>query len=330
MKELIERFGTQLEEAVEIAKNNPLAFGKKQFSQVYVSGLGGSGIGATIVQDFVKDKISIPFVVNKSYDTHQSVDHNTLFIACSYSGNTEETLACVKSALKAKAQIVCITSGGYLADIAAKNKLQCLIVPGGMPPRSCLGYSLTQLLHILHQASLIKDSAAMQLKGVVALLSKEKKSIQTKAKAVAKKLNGTIPIIYTTIGYEGLAVRFRQQINENSKMLCWHNVLPEMTHNEIVGWRSKNDNLSVIAFEDAKASAKNKKRLSFLLNTVKKYCKNITLVEPKGTTYWQRAFYHIHLGDWISWELSTLTGTDASEIEVIIDLKNAMGEKSKN
>ena len=123
MKELIQRFGTQLEEAIAIGKNTPLKFGSKKFSQVYVSGLGGSGIGATIVQDFVKDKLAIPFTVNKSYDTHKSIDNNTLFIACSYSGNTEETLACVKSAIKAKAEIVCITSGGYLAEIASKNNI---------------------------------------------------------------------------------------------------------------------------------------------------------------------------------------------------------------
>ncbi len=329
MKELITRFGKQLEEAIAISKLNPLKFSKKNFSQVYVSGLGGSGIGATIVQDFVKDKLSIPFTVNKSYDTHKTIDRNTLFIACSYSGNTEETLACLKAAIKANAEIVCVTSGGYMVDIASKNNLKCIVVPGGMPPRSCLGYSLTQILHTLHQAGLLKSSVSVQFKGVSTLLDKESRSIRTKARAISKKLNNTIPIIYTTVGYEGLAIRLRQQINENSKMLCWHNVLPEMTHNEIVGWRQKNERLAVIALQDVSASSKNKKRLEFLLGTLKTYCKNITLVEPKGTTYWQRAFYHIHLGDWISYELSVLNNVDAGEIDVIINLKNAMGEKKK-
>lgn len=329
MKELISKFGVQIEEAIVISKANPLKFSRKTFSQVYVSGLGGSGIGATIVQDFVKDIIEIPFTVNKSYNTHKTINKSTLFIACSYSGNTEETISAVKEAIKAKAEIVCITSGGYLAEIAEKNRLKCIIIPGGMPPRACPGYSIAQQLHVLHQAGLLKQSAAVQLKGVSKLLLKEGKSIKMKAKAIAKKLHSTIPVIYTTVGYEGLAVRFRQQLNENSKMLAWHNVLPEMTHNEIVGWRTKNDQLSVIAFKDMKASAKNKKRLDFLMNTVKKYCKNITIVEPKGTTYWQRFFFHIHIQDWISYELSHLNGVSAEEIDVIIDLKSTMGEKAK-
>lgn len=329
MKDLIAKFGNQLEEAVAISKKNPLKFSKKNFSQVYVSGLGGSGIGATIVQDFVKDKIEIPFTVNKSYNTHKTINKNTLFIACSYSGNTEETLAAVKKAIKAKAEIVCITSGGHLADIAAKNKLKCIIIPGGMPPRACPGYSITQQLHVLHQAGLVKQNAAAQLKGVSKLLEKESRSIKTKAKVIAKKLRNKIPVIYTTVGYEGLAVRFRQQLNENSKMLAWHNVIPEMTHNEIVGWRSKNDQLAVIAFQDMKASAKNKKRVAFLMNTIKKYCKNITIVEPKGSSYWQQFFYHLHLQDWISWELSVMNSVSADEIDVIINLKNTMGETKK-
>jgi glucose/mannose-6-phosphate isomerase len=330
MKELIANFGGQLEEALAISKNTPLTFGKKKYSQIYVSGLGGSGIGATIVQDFVKDKIEIPFTVNKSYNTHKTISKSTLFIACSYSGNTEETLAALKIAIKAKAEVVCITSGGYLADIAAKNKFKCIIVPGGMPPRACLSYSLVQQLHILHQAGFLKQSAAAQLKGVVSLLQKESRSIKNKAKAAAKKMVGTMPIIYTTIGYEGLAMRFRQQLNENSKMLAHHNIIPEMTHNEILGWQTKNSGVSVIAMKDLKASAKNKKRMDFLMNKVlKKHCKIIMVWEPKGTTYWQQFLYYIHLQDWVSWELSLLNKADANEILVIDALKSAMGEKSK-
>ncbi len=329
MKELIANFGKQLDEALVISQQSPLKFSKKKFSQVYVSGLGGSGIGATIVQDYVKDKIAVPFTVNKSYNTHKAVDSKTLFIACSYSGNTEETLAALDIALQSGAEIVCITSGGQLAQRAQSHKLKHILIPSGMPPRSCLGYSLTQLLHVLHQSGLLDTDVHSLLKGVSKLLNKEHDNIQHQARALASKLVGTIPIIYTTVGYEGIAVRFRQQLNENSKMLCWHNVLPEMTHNEIVGWRNKISNLAVVALIDTKASAKNKKRLKFLLEVIKPYCTNISLIEPKGSTYWQRVFYHIHLEDWISWELSVKNKVSADEIDVIISLKKAMGEKSK-
>jgi len=329
MQEAIKHFGQQLDEAVAISKKNKLQFKTKNFNQVYISGLGGSGIGATIVQDFVKDSLTIPFTVNKTYKIAKSVNKNTLFIACSYSGNTEETRAALAEAMKRKATCVVVTSGGKMGATAKKNKLQHIIIPGGMQPRACLGYSLVQLLHILHQAKLIKSSAASMIGSAGAFVEKKQGAIKKEAKKIAKKLNGKKIVVYTTDGYEGLAIRFRQQFNENSKMLGWHAVLPEMTHNEIVGWRQKNDDLGIIFFKDPKASAKNKKRTDFLLGAIKKYCKNINAVEAQGKTHWERAFYIIHMGDWISWELSVLGNMDATEVEIIHALKTTMGERKK-
>lgn len=329
MEKLIMAFSNQIREAITISKKNPLSFANKKIDQVYISGLGGSGIGASIVQDFVKDKINIPFTVNKGYQIATSVNENTLFIACSYSGNTEETLSALKAAIKRKARIVCVTSGGYMQDIAAKNNIPCILIPSGHPPRACLGYSLIQLLHILHQAALLKNSVTALFKDVAELLDREEKNIKKEAKTLSKKLQNTLPVIYVTDGNEGLAVRLRQQLNENAKMLCWHAVLPEMTHNEIVGWRKKIDPLAVLVLKDSTATEKNAKRLDFLLSTIKKYCAKIYTVESKGKSYWQRAFYHIHLGDWLSWELSLLNKIDANEIAVINSLKSNMGERKK-
>lgn len=329
MQDAIKNFPNQLTEALAISKKNKLQFKKKKFNQVYISGLGGSGIGASIVQDFVKDSLSIPFTVNKTYKIAKSVNKDTLFIACSYSGNTEETRAALNEALKRKATCVVITSGGKMGKTASKNKLQHIIIPGGMQPRACLGFSLVQILHILHQSKLLKTSVQSMIGSVSALLVKNQKDIQKQSKKIAKQLIGKKIVTYTTTGYEGLAVRFRQQLNENSKMLGWHAIIPEMTHNEIVGWRTKSDDLAIVVFKDQKASAKNKKRLTFLLGAIKKYCKNINELEAKGKTYWERAFYLIHLGDWISWELSVLGKMDASEIEIINALKSAMS-RAKN
>ena len=133
MKKLIEQFPGQLAEALAIAKSSKFNFSKKSFQQVLVSGLGGSGIGASIVEEYVFDKLSIPFVVNKDYSIPKSVNANTLFIACSYSGNTEETLMAVNAARKCKATIVCITSGGELASFAKKNKYDLVFVYGLSP-----------------------------------------------------------------------------------------------------------------------------------------------------------------------------------------------------
>ena len=144
MKQLVADFPVQLQEALVIGQNYKFLTAKKEFNNVVLTGLGGSGIGGSIVQNYVFDKLKIPFVVNKDYFLPSFVGAKSLVIVSSYSGNTEETIAAMQQALKAKATVVCITSGGKIAEIARKKKLDCILLPAGMPPRACLGYSLTE------------------------------------------------------------------------------------------------------------------------------------------------------------------------------------------
>ncbi len=327
MEELIKKFISQLQEAIEIAEAAKINFKNKKFDKIYIAGLGGSGIGATIIQDYLFDKLSIPFIVSKDYKISACVNNKTLFIACSYSGNTEETLACLEEAQKRKATTVIVTSGGVLKNKALKENIPHILIPGGMPPRACIGYSLTQLLQILFSAQLIEDSPRKLIEPAIKLLTKEKKDIEKNAKLIAKKCIDKKIVAYSFAGMEGITIRFRQQINENSKMLCWHNVLPEMTHNEILGWNKSEKDVAVIIFKDQKGFAKTEKRLQFLLNEIKKYSKNSQVIESKGNSYFEKAFYLIHLGDWISMHLANLRNIDAINIDVINNLKKTMNEK---
>ena len=140
MKELIQNFPLQLEEAIAIGKKYKSALPKSGYANVVVSGLGGSGIGADLVREYVAPHLSVPFIVSKDYVIPNFINSNTLFIASSYSGNTEETLESIKVAIRKKAKIVCVTSGGKLAEIAKKNKFDLILIPGGNPPRACLGH----------------------------------------------------------------------------------------------------------------------------------------------------------------------------------------------
>src|ERR1700748_1204697 len=155
MKNLVLDFPIQLQERLIIGKNNRFPSRLSEFSNVVVTGLGGSGIGGSIVQNYVFDKLKVPFTVNKDYFLPAFVNKKSLVIVCSYSGNTEETIAAMRQAIKKRATIVCITSGGAVADIAKAKKLDCILVPAGMPPRSCLGYSLVQLLFVLSHFEMI-------------------------------------------------------------------------------------------------------------------------------------------------------------------------------
>ncbi len=327
MKHLIERFTQQLEEAMQIGELVSIPFEVKNLQMVLVSGLGGSGIGGSIAQEYVYDKLRIPFLVNKDYFIPASVNAQTLFIACSYSGNTEETLQAVESARKAKARIVCITSGGALAAFARKHKLCLIEIPSGMPPRSCLGYSLVQLLAVLKKCCLLKTPVFAEIGSAIERLRKEQTGIRKQAQKIAEQLAGRIVALYSIAGREGLAIRFRQQLNENSKILCWHNVVPEMTHNEIVGWRNSHPNLAVVFCYHADDYEKNIQRLKVLKKVVRQYQTQTLDIVIKGSNYWEKAFYFIHLTDWISVFLADRNHQDAMEVKVIDRLKKEMAKK---
>jgi glucose/mannose-6-phosphate isomerase len=327
MKSLIAQFPEQLNEALAIAKKSKFTLSKGAYSQVVVSGLGGSGIGASLVQEYVYDKLIVPFTVNKNYFIPASVNKQTLFIACSYSGNTEETLMALEEALKRKCTIVCITSGGQMAEIAIKHNLNLVLIPGGMPPRACLGYSLVQLLNTLKKAGLLKTKFEQEIASAIAMLNKGTKKIQAAAEKVAAALHGKHIAIYGIAGSEALMIRFRQQINENSKSLAWHNVIPEMTHNEIVGWKAPHEDIASVFCWYASDFDRSIKRMGILKKVVKNCKSSQVNIELKGNSHWERVFYFIHLTDWVSVYLADLYQFDAVEVKVIDHLK---GEMSKN
>jgi glucose/mannose-6-phosphate isomerase len=195
-----------------------------------------------------------------------------------------------------------------------------------MPPRSCLGYSLTQLFFILDFHKLINCNYKAELNSAVELLDKEEQNIIAEATKVAATLKGKIPVIYATTNNEGVAIRLRQQLNENSKVLCWHHIIPEMNHNELVGWTQKNDNLSVIILLDKDEYSRNLARVEINKEVIKKYASEITEVYSKGNSTIEKAIYLIHLGDWISVILGELRGADLMEVNVINHLKAKLNE----
>lgn len=327
MKQLVADFPIQLQEALIIGQSYRFTTAKKAFSNVVLTGLGGSGIGGSIVQNFVFDKMKVPFIVNKDYFLPSFVNANTLVIVSSYSGNTEETIAAMQQAIKAKATIVCITSGGKIAEIARKKKMDCILVPAGMPPRACVGYSMTQVLFTLQHFGLIKDNFEKDIKAAIKLIKEDIKDIQKKAKALAQKLSGKTPVIYAAADFEGVAIRFRQQINENSKMLCWHHVIPEMNHNELVGWKDKDSTKAVVILRNEDDYERVQTRIEINKKVIKKYTSNIIELYSKGKSYWDKVFYFIHLTDWTSVYLADIRNQDATEVKVIDFLK---GELSKS
>ncbi len=326
MKKLVLDFPIQLHEALIIGKNYRFITQSKEFNNVVVTGLGGSGIGGSIVQNYVSDKLKIPFLVNKDYALPAFVGRKSLVIVCSYSGNTEETLMAMAQAIKKRATIVCITSGGKVAELANKKHFDCILVPAGMPPRSCLGYSLVQILYVLYNTGLIGNHFIKDITRTIKQMKEHENDTYNNALAIAKKIHGKLPVIYSAGNFEGTAIRFRQQLNENSKLLAWNAVIPEMNHNELVGWRDEAKDKAVILFRSINDFDRVQTRMEINKKIIKKYTNTIIEIWAEGKSYLEEVFYLIHLTDWVSLHLADLRNLDATEVKVIDFLKNSLAK----
>ena len=326
MKTLVANFSKQLTEAIQIGSKAKLTPSKNNIQNVLICGLGGSGIGGTIVSQLVTPLGNVPIDTCKGYFIPAYVNEKTLLIISSYSGNTEETLQCLEEAIKKNAKIVCITSGGTVEQISKEKGFDHIVVPGGMPPRSCLGYSLVQLFFILSYFKIINDGFKKELEAAVKLIDSEETAIIEEATALAKKIDGKFPVIYATTLNEGIAVRFRQQLNENAKILCWHHIIPEMNHNELVGWTEKNENYVVLFLLDKDEYSRNLARVEINKEIIKKCTSSIIDIYSKGNSAIEKAIYFIHLGDWVSVILGESRGADLMEVKVIDHLKSALSK----
>ncbi|MDT8413257.1 MAG: bifunctional phosphoglucose/phosphomannose isomerase [Vicingaceae bacterium] len=326
MKELIEDFTKHIQYSVELNKNTALTASNKVFNNVLICGLGGSGIGATIIAQVVANDAKLPILVNKDYKIAQFINENTLVIACSYSGNTEETLEMITQAEQKNATIACVTSGGKLAALAIEKGYNHILIPGGHPPRAAFGLAFPPLFKLLNHYGVTSSDYSTEFKNAIKLIDENESQILIEAGAITEKLYKKIPVIYAESSYEGVAIRFRQQINENSKMLCWHHVIPEMNHNELVGWANKNEELAVVIFRNEDDYYRNQKRIEVNKTVFQKYTSTIIEIHSKGNSKLERALYLIHLGDWVSYLLAEKNGVDVVEVDVITHLKNELSK----
>ena len=159
MIDYINDFTSHLTEAMEIGESSKFNNTDRSFSNILICGLGGSGIGGTILNDIVSGETHIPILSSKDYSIPNFVNENTLVVASSYSGNTEETIYALQKCLDKNAEVCIITSGGKLKDIAVENKYNHIIIPGGHPPRAMFGYAFVQLFYALHQYNIINSEA---------------------------------------------------------------------------------------------------------------------------------------------------------------------------
>lgn len=320
MEKYIAEFPEQLNNAVRRVEDIPIYL-QGEIKNIVIAGMGGSGIAGDFVKEYADyRKSEIPIIVHKSNFFPNYINEHTLFIASSYSGNTEETLSVLRSAIHRKAKVVGITSGGEMEKICKEHNCPVLILPQGFPPRTAIAYSMAAMLHVLSQKGVIFFEWIGDFHITSNILDMYQKEIRPLAKEIAQKIHNTFPIIYSSC-IEAIALRMRQQLNENSKILCSHHVIPEMNHNELVGWKKLNAPHSVIMLHTDYTKYKNEERINFCKNVFSEL--NVPVIEilPKGDELLTQWLYHVNLADWISYELALLNNVDPMEVKVIDNLK---------
>jgi glucose/mannose-6-phosphate isomerase len=342
MFNVIKEFPLQVRKALEIGES----FDAPDFSgiskKIIILGMGGSAIGGDILRSYLAGtdgSKDISISINRNYDIPGYVDKDTIVIASSYSGGTEETLSGFDQTMKRTSLLVAISSGGELSNIAEKNSIPLIKIPGGLQPRAALGYSFFPLLKFFLKSRLISGETADKINNEIDEtlskldeLSAELSDINVSNPAVniAGDLNESIPVIYSASEIlDSVNVRWRCQIQENAKQACFGNFLPEMNHNEINGWSFPDGikNRCVVLFlKDKNYHPKTLRRFDALESILSKEGIKILKFESSSDSLLTRTFELIYLGDWVSYYMALLNGTDPTPIPLISDLKRFMSD----
>jgi glucose/mannose-6-phosphate isomerase len=337
MRGLIESFPAQFRAAARSARQLKVGM-PSRIDSIVVCGLGGSAIGGDVVRSAVGHSIKVPFTVSRDYTLPPFVTNSTLVFACSYSGNTEETLACYSEAQRRGAAVVCIASGGRLAEFARHDGYALVPLPPGLPPRAALGYSSILLLGALEALGLVPDQSAeleetsRLLEDLVLRYGARNPAQSNLAKKIAHSLQGRMVAIYGSSGLlDAAAARWRGQIEENAKNLAFHHVIPEMNHNELVGWLKPEPELSrlgVVFLRDRGEHQQVRRRFEATVETITPRAGVVHEVWSEGESLLARIFSVICLGDFVSLYLSYLNKVDPTPVDAIESLKQKLTASS--
>lgn len=296
---------------------------------VVFGGMGGSALAALISQSW--PGYGVPFEVSRDYNIPAYVSDKTLFIASSYSGNTEETIEAMGKAKEAGAVIVVIASGGRMQELAHENSYPFAQIPSGMQPRHAALYSLKALVTVLERAGLVGESGAETtlheasefLKNAVMKWRADVMTTENEAKQLAQEFAGSSPVVYAGPKLFPAAYKWKISFNENAKNVAWCNQFPEFNHNEFLGWTSHpvEKPYKVIELASSLEHERTQKRFEVTNKLLSGRWPSPHIVEAKGESLLEQLLYIIALGDFVSIYVALLNGLNPSPVDLIEKFK---------
>jgi glucose/mannose-6-phosphate isomerase len=301
---------------------------------IVFAGMGGSALAGLISTSWPGH--SVPFEIVRGYDIPKYVSAQTLFIASSYSGNTEETVNCLNQAINQQAVVVVIASGGKLLDIAKEKSLPYLVLPSVGQPRFGVFYSLKALVTILTQAGLVaQDEAEASLHSAAEFLKQEFNSwlptvptTNNPAKKLALECIGKSPVIYAGTKLFPAAYKWKINFNENAKNVAWCNVLPEFNHNEFLGWTSHPTDkpYAVIELRSSLEHPRIQKRFEVTERLLSGRRPAPNIVDVRGETILEQLVWAVAFGDFVSLYTALLNQQDPSNIDLMEKFKTSLDD----
>jgi glucose/mannose-6-phosphate isomerase len=299
-----------------------------------VAGMGGSGIGGQLARAILGDQASRPLLGARAYGLPPWTTPDTTVLCASYSGNTEETLACYEAAGIIGARRVVVTAGGRLAELARADGVPVIPVAGGLQPRAAVAYMTVAALEVAFRcgagprcASDI-DVAAEHLEELVVEWGPEAPE-DSEAKALARGLVGTVPLLAGAGSTSAIAYRWKTQLNENAKVPAFWHELPELDHNELVGWAGAAElgRFSAVFLEDSDTHPRIADRVELTERLIRDAAAGTFRVQTRGQTSFERVFSLVLLGDLMSVYLAALRGVDPGPVGLIEGLKEQLAQR---
>lgn len=335
----VERFAEQCREGWEIggaATGLPAADG---IDSIVVLGMGGSGVSGDVVQAIVEPRLAVPFRVIKSYGPlPEWIGRNTLVFAISYSGSTEETVAALEEAHSRGSRAVTISSGGPLAEMATEYGLAHVSIPPGLQPRASLGYLTLPILAVLIEIGLVPemqdevDEAFEVLADVASRCHRKRSKDENPAKQLASRISGRVPVVYGGTGVGATAAyRFKCDLNEYGKTPAFWHVIPELDHNEIVGWGGGLDDLTrnfvLVFLRDSDEHERIKLRFEITRSLVEHRVADVIEVPSEGDGVIARLLSLVLVTQLASIYVGLGYGIDPGPVEVIQKLKSELSNR---
>ncbi len=322
MAEALRGFPEQIERALGLSCRVPHGF--QGFKNAVVLGMGGSAIAGDLLAHFS----TVPVVTVRDYALPPWVDSDTLLVAISYSGETEETLSAFRAGVRRTKRAVALTSGGALAALCEEWGVPWVPVPPGFQPRAALAFLLFPLLGCFARLGYLREN----LVDVSAYLRKLRDACAPEhnpniAQGFARNLVGKIPVIYGAGFTVPVAYRWKTQINENAKQPAYWAELPELCHNEIVGYELAEKLFSqgvVVLLRTTFDHPRLAKRVEILKEMLSLRGLMFLEVWGEGNTALAQALWLLYFGDWVSFYLALLNGVDPTPVQPIQELKRRL------